>query len=254
MVVRPGNEAEKTAFFDRRNVLIESVAKNGSFRDLREPVVSVVSEQSRGHSYTHRGRLMSLRKYKQKTGQAPPAAQVTTATSRSGKRKEVVKVYDHDDSSSWSFSDKEASSVGMKRELDSGKVSLKAGQAEHQFEAAIAAQEGEGPKGNHATVSKMAALEAEKASPVPVATPAGQSGQAAPVQTARDVARAAQEARDLVAEGRETLSRATALLQPGGPKVKSKYAKSKAAPKGTKAAGSADVRKKAVKEFVVATR
>lgn len=221
---------------------------------MKDSVVSVVVSQSRGHSYSHRGHLVSVRKYKQKTGRAPEPAQVTTATSRSGKRKEVVKVYDHDDSSSWSFSDKEATTFDMKRELDSGKVSLKENQAEDQFEAAYAAQEGSGPKGNHATVSNMAALEAEKAGAVPVATLAGQSGQAAPVQSARDAARAAQEARDLAAEGRETLSRATALLQPGGLKPKSRYAKAKTSPKGTKAAGPAETHKKAVREFVEATK
>ena len=133
------NEAERRTFFRRRNVLVEHVSKNGTFRDLKDAAVSVVLEQSRGHSYSHRGRLISVRKCKQKTGRAPETGQMTTAISRSGKRKDVVKVYDHEDSSSWSFSDKDTTSVGMHREVDPGKVLLMEGQVEDQFEAAVEA-------------------------------------------------------------------------------------------------------------------
>ena len=115
------NEAESKVFFQRRNALIEHVAKTGSFRDLKDVVEAVVLEQSKGNAYSHRGHLMSVRKYKQNTGKAPDPSHVISATSRSGKRKDVVKVYDHADSSSWSFSETEATKVCMKRALDSGK-------------------------------------------------------------------------------------------------------------------------------------
>ena len=93
------------------------------------------------------------------------------------------------------------------------------GQAEGQFEAAVEAQVGSGPKGNHAAVSYMGTLAAEKAGAVPEPTGAGRSGQTAPAPSARDAAQAAQDARDREAEGRGTVSRATALLHPGGGKA-----------------------------------
>ena len=115
------NEAERRTLFQRRNVLVEHVAKNGTFRDLKDAAVSAVMKQSRGHSYSHRGRLISVRKYKQKTGNAPEPGQMTTAISRSGNRKDVVKVYDQEDSSSWSFSDKDTISVGWVRRRTSSR-------------------------------------------------------------------------------------------------------------------------------------
>ena len=48
------------------------------------------------------------------------------------------------------------------------------------------------------------------------------------------------------------MSRATALLHPGGRRAK--YAKAKPSPKSTKAAGPAEMHKKAVREFVEATK
>ena len=246
--------ADRATFFQRRNILVEHVAKNGSFKDLKDVVVSVSSEQSTGQSYTHRGRLVSVRKYKQKTGRAPTASQVISATSRSGKRKDVVKVYDHEDSSSWSFSDKEDTKVTLKRELDSGNVVLKEGQAEDQFEAAVAAQGVVNSKGGHATFSEMAALEAQKAGAVPVKTPADQSGGKTSAQSAREEALSAQEARDRAAEEWETMSRATGLLQGRVSKTKTNYAKAKALPKGKKVAGPAETHKKAVRAFIEATK
>ena len=100
---------------------MEHVSKNGTFRDLKDAAVSVVLEQSRGHAYARRGRLMSARTHTQNIVTAPEPRRTATAMSRSGKRTVVVKAYDHEDSSSWSFSETEATKVCMKRELDSGK-------------------------------------------------------------------------------------------------------------------------------------
>ena len=71
--------------------------------------------------------------------------------------------------------------------------------------------------GNHAMVTITAASNADNVGAAHVASPAGQSGQAAPVQLARVVVKTAQEARDRVAAGRATLPRAAALLELGGP-------------------------------------
>ena len=167
-----------------------------------------------------------------KTGKAPDPSQVISATSRSGKRKDVVKVYDHEDSSSWSFSETEATTVGMKRELDSGKVMLKEGQARDQFAAAVAAQEGAARKSSRVTLAGLRALEAENKGAAPAATRASQLAPAAPALSALDAAMAAQEARDRIAEGKETLSRAKALLHPAG--VGQAKAKPKPNPKGAR--------------------
>ena len=70
------NEAETKVFFQRRNALIEHVAKTGSFRDLKDVVEAVVLEQSKGNACSHRGHLISVRKYKQKTGKTPDPSQV----------------------------------------------------------------------------------------------------------------------------------------------------------------------------------
>ena len=102
-----------------------------------------------------------------------------------------------------------------------------------------------GRKSSHVTLAGLAALEAENKGAAPAATRASQLAPAAPALSARDAAMAAQEARDRVAEGRETLSRAKALLHPAGvgqAKPKAKAVRAKA--NGAKAAGPLEARKK----------
>ena len=156
-------------------------------------------EQSRGHTYSRRGRLVSVRKYKQTTGMAPATSQVATAISRSGKRKDVVKVYDHADPFQLVLFGQGGHLSRHEEGTGPGECLIEGGSSGEPIRGNHCDAGRVGPKGGHATVSKMVALEAQKAGAVPVSTPAGRSGQAAPAQSALDVAMAAQEARYRVA-------------------------------------------------------
>ena len=95
----------------------------------------MVEESSSLHS-SHRGRLVRVRKFKKETGQTPAPANVVTKRSRTGKMKDMVKVYDHCDSSSWSFTDSDAEVVKKKRVVDDGSIVVDEEQMQAQYESA----------------------------------------------------------------------------------------------------------------------
>ena len=94
-----------------------------------------VEESSALHS-SHRGRLVSVRKYKKETGLTPAPGNVVTNRSRNGKTKEMVKMYAHCDSSSWSFTDEDAEVVKKTRVVDDGSIVVDEGQMQAQYNSA----------------------------------------------------------------------------------------------------------------------
>ena len=142
------NDAKKK-FFNWRKKVVESVIETGTWstKNVKE---SVMVEESASLHSSHRGRLVSVRKFKKETGQTPAPGSVITKRSRTGKMKDMVKVYDHCDSSSWSFTDSDAEVVKKQRVVDDGSIVVDEEQMQAQYDSARKMQMGDRGHGKSA--------------------------------------------------------------------------------------------------------
>ena len=83
-----------------------------------------------------RGKAMTVRKYKKRTGKTPAPNQIHRRKSRSGAIKEYVKIYAHSDSSSWSFEESDAEVVEQNKVIDDGSIVVDDEQLPEKFENA----------------------------------------------------------------------------------------------------------------------
>ena len=99
---------------------------------------SLVMKNTSSVHHQHKGKCLSVNRYKKSTGKMPKPHEIITKKTRAGKVKEFVKIYDHDDSSEWSFIKSEAEQVEKEHVLDDGGLVLDADQLGDHYDHASA--------------------------------------------------------------------------------------------------------------------
>ena len=111
--------AQMKLFFQRRNKIIECSIENGG-QVSKGSVTDVVDfTETTAFRHKQRGRAMSVRKYKQKIGKDPEPDQIFDR-----KGKQYVKIYNHSDSSSWSFEESDAEVSSKRTIVDDGSMAI----------------------------------------------------------------------------------------------------------------------------------
>lgn len=96
--------AQRSLFCSRRAMVIECSASLGNVtKALMTQHERVALSTTSALRHKQKGKALSVRKYKQKTGHAPKLEMIQRRKMKNGEYKEYVKIYDHSDSSSWSF-------------------------------------------------------------------------------------------------------------------------------------------------------
>ena len=129
--------AERKHFHTCRTRLLEVLAEKGSWSAVASNTAAmVVVEETSGSRSKHRGRLVSVRKFKKKeTGDMPDNSHIVAKRTRAGKLKDMVKVFAHSDSSSWSFEDSDVEAVTKQQTVDDGALIIDDAQMSKQFES-----------------------------------------------------------------------------------------------------------------------
>eukprot|EP00974_Lingulodinium_polyedra_P015435 1494518-Lingulodinium_polyedra.AAC.1 len=91
--------------------------------------------EERALRHKHRGRVVSVTKFRKETGKCPDASKVFVRKSRSGRLKECTKIYAHSDSSSWSFEEEDADIVEKDTLIDDGSIILNDNQMRTKYDA-----------------------------------------------------------------------------------------------------------------------
>lgn len=129
------DSAQKELFFSRRNKVIECCISNGGIctRMSMYHMEKVMHRETSALRHMQRGKALSVRKYKQTTGKNPSPDQIFQKRTRNGAVKEYVKVYNHSDSSEWSFEESDAEVCVKDKVVDDGSIIVDDSQMEGQF-------------------------------------------------------------------------------------------------------------------------
>ena len=135
-----GNNGETMENFraDRNKLIERCIENHGKIgkndKDVFQEVVT--ARQTQASHDKHRGRCVSVEKYKKETGKSVDPKQVVKRKNRHGKTVDCVKIYAHSDSDSWSFEDSEADIVMKDTTIDDGSLNIIEDQATKKYEAA----------------------------------------------------------------------------------------------------------------------
>ena len=99
-------------------------------------LLEVVQQRSTiAETHTKRGRCQTVRKYTKENGIRPDQKQIKYRKSKGGGEIAYVKIYNHEDSSEWSFSDKEEEAFDHIRSMDDGTLKVEDDQLAATFKA-----------------------------------------------------------------------------------------------------------------------